>query len=236
MVVQHSKKERRFHELYCGAIAGWEKEKENLSKELHDGVCQDFAHVKIDLENIFSKIKENQSDMNVSVSRELNPHFERTIRDLRKSIGKLRMFMGNLSYFPMPDSGLINALKSYLRGVSGRHEMKINFHAQKNIIKLEKEQEIAFFRIVQEAVQNIVKHAKAKNVWIDISKIKNRLILAVKDDGKGFLPRQKMTKGGANNYGLFYMQERCAFLEGKFAITSQRGKGTKILISIPLEE
>jgi len=138
--------------------------------------------------------------------------------------------MEDLVLPPIHETGFVNALKRYAEGVGRRYGIKVHLKIQKDVSGLGNEKEILVFRIIQEALNNIVKHAHAKNAWVDMGQIQQMIILAIRDDGKGFSLKRKKKA----NYGLYYMRERTNMLDGRFAIESTINKGTKILISIPI--
>ncbi len=98
------------------------------------------------------------------------------------------------------------------------------------ILRLPQEMEIAAFRLVQEAVQNAYKHAEATNIEVKIEFKPNRVIMVIKDDGKGFNPTEKK----ASSFGLIGMKERVNMLAGQLTIRSEPEKGTAIVIAIPI--
>ena len=225
---------RKFKRLYYELIAVREKEKKNLAHELHDGVCQDFAQVKIDVENYFYRQRKEGRGASPEEHAQHIYETEQIITGFRNAIQKLRSFMDGLDSPLIQDAGLYDALAKYFEGISQRWGIKIHFKAQPRRSGLKREKEIVLFRIIQEALQNIIKHSRATDAWVNISFIKNKLVLVVKDNGKGFFPDKiKKIKQGSG-YGLHYMRERCSFLGGQFAIRSQGNEGTKILVSVPL--
>jgi two-component system sensor histidine kinase UhpB len=96
---------------------------------------------------------------------------------------------------------------------------------------------IACFRIVQEALTNVVRHARARHVWIELSQREGLLELVVRDDGEGFdVPRTLERAASSGNLGLIGMRERVEILGGQLEINSQSGQGTRIHVRLPLSE
>jgi signal transduction histidine kinase len=97
--------------------------------------------------------------------------------------------------------------------------------------------EIGLYRIVQEAITNIVRHAQATNATIELTRVADRIEILVTDDGRGFdVPAQWRAQPGGRGLGILGMQERVAVLGGEFGIESAPGRGTSVRASVPLEE
>jgi signal transduction histidine kinase len=115
--------------------------------------------------------------------------------------------------------------------VEGRADIKARLLVDENLV-LSKEREIALYFITQEALNNILRHAHAKNVSITFKRNRQNVILEIKDDGRGF-DTQSVDEGGL---GLRNMKDRAEKMDAKFTITSRPGKGTKITILIPRDD
>jgi two-component system sensor histidine kinase DegS len=126
--------------------------------------------------------------------------------------------------------GFIEAAKSYLLEFEERHHLPCQFNSTISELNIIPQQSVALFRILQEALNNVVKHAKAKAVKIHMSIHINKLILEIKDNGIGF---DENNKGRQDSYGMIGMKERVILLEGKLTITSNTGKGTCVKVEMP---
>ena len=128
-------------------------------------------------------------------------------------------------------------MKKISSEVSALTSTEVSFENKTKFIKrLENNIETNLYRIVQEAVNNGIKYAKAKKIVISFEHNMNNLIVVVKDDGIGF-DYDKLNKSGhfgASGHGIFNMKERTAFINGNFNIETTVGKGTKITITLPL--
>jgi len=105
----------------------------------------------------------------------------------------------------------------------------------RNTLILVPQIENTVFNIVQESINNAKKHARARNIWVSLRRISNKLIIVIQDDGQGFdvsLQQDQATKRGS--YGLLNMRERAAAVNGDIGITSVRGRGTTITLTVPL--
>jgi signal transduction histidine kinase len=113
--------------------------------------------------------------------------------------------------------------------------MEVNFFSRRIPKHFDQRKELAIYRIAQEALTNVIRHARAKNVFVNLVKKDDKLSLSVEDYGVGFNQDKamKITKG-KGPLGLLIMRERTIQLDGEFTIESQPGKGTHVLVEIPL--
>jgi signal transduction histidine kinase len=136
----------------------------------------------------------------------------------------------------LDDLGLVAAVRLHLDRQAGLGNFHPHFKSFDLDGRLAPEVETTCFRIAQEAFTNVLRHASAKNVWVELSMDgKDHLILRVRDDGKGFDPmRESSRKEGTGSLGLLGMEERVALLHGSISIESAPGRGTGITARIPL--
>jgi len=127
--------------------------------------------------------------------------------------------------------GLAAALRQHVAMVNDRYGFTAQFEMVGIQDRLPDELEIAYYRIVQEALNNVVRHARAKRVDVILEQRGNNLVLVIEDDGIGFNPEAVMRKGG--RLGLFGMRERTEMLGGELIIESKPGKGTTIVVEVP---
>jgi two-component system sensor histidine kinase UhpB len=132
----------------------------------------------------------------------------------------------------LDDLGLIPTLRWYLANQARSTGLTISFSGSSPTNHLAPEIETACFRIVQEAVTNIIRHAHAKNVWVEFQQnAGDQVSLSVKDDGNGFDPSLALARWDSNSrLGLAGMQERVRILGGKIDIQSRGGQGTQIVV------
>ncbi len=204
-------------------IEAQEEERRRLSREIHDGPAQMLANVMLrsDLvERIFNErgIKEALDEM-------------KNVRKLvRSALYEVRRIIYDLRPMALDDLGLVPTLKKYLATTEEYNNIKISFTSMGDERRLESKYEVALFRLIQEAVQNAVKHAEPSEIHVAIEmKPKNANIL-IKDDGKGFDPAIKKEK----SFGLMGMRERVDMVHGELKIDSSEGQGTIVMIQIPI--
>ncbi|WP_078594263.1 sensor histidine kinase [Evansella clarkii] len=205
-------------------IEAQEEERKRLSREIHDGPAQMMANVMLRSE-LVERVYEQQG-----VEEAL-----KEIRDLKKmvkdSLAEVRRIIYDLRPMALDDLGLIPALEKYIKHIKEHYDFDIQFSYLGKPRRLQADQEVALFRLIQESVQNVHKHAKATEVQIKIELKPSLATVVIKDNGKGFDTSVK--KEGS--FGLLGMRERINMLEGKLSIDSKQGKGTLVMVQIPVE-
>lgn len=135
----------------------------------------------------------------------------------------------------LDDLGLEPAIKRYLNNYNEQYGLQINYLFFGQQRRLDSTVEVALFRIIQEMVTNIRKHAMAKNAVVKIELLRKKINIYVKDDGIGFDPDMIITDRDGEGYGLIGMRERIQLLKGEMNIISAPGQGTSISVSVPLD-
>jgi signal transduction histidine kinase len=136
----------------------------------------------------------------------------------------------------LDDLGLVAALDRYVKDYAEKHGLNADFHAGSlDTGRLPPQEETALYRIAQEALTNVVKHAGAENVSILLEQRDNTAVLIVEDDGKGFdLEAVTRAGGRAQRLGLLGMEERASLIGGRLTIESRPGGGTAVFVEIPI--
>ncbi len=204
-----------------------EKDRQDVAMELHDHIGQNLTALKLNLEMIDSRFKHIDTELWAFI-KAAEAKAIQTLKDIK-----------SISYGLMPGIldplGLVPSLRELFNEVQEHRCIKINFF-NKNVPKrFNQAKELAIYRIVQEALTNIVKHAKAKNVFVNLLMKGNAIFLSVEDDGIGFEQEgtMKISKG-KGPLGLVIMRERAIQLDGELTIESLMGKGTHLLLEIPI--
>jgi signal transduction histidine kinase len=202
-----------------------ESERRHIARELHDEIGQALTMVKINLQTI-----QRISDP-VLISQQV----EETIKIIEPTLGQVRNLSLRLRPSLLDDLGLVAALRWYLDRQSRRAGFALQFNADPLKERLPTEIETACFRIVQEAITNVIKYSKAKEVDIVLRHADRFLELIVRDTGVGFnvaLAQAKAAEG--SSFGLLSMAERAALVGGSFDIQSELGRGTEIRACLPI--
>ncbi|MBP7497391.1 MAG: HAMP domain-containing protein [Bacteroidales bacterium] len=200
-------------------IDGQELERKRLSRELHDGLGQSLIALKMKLESV--------SDADINELLKINTETKEGIDNI---INEIRRISNNLLPAVLDKLGIINALKSLCNDIRDNSGLNICFENDLNTIKFSDLQKMYIYRIVQEALNNIVKHSSATEAKVILKHTDKGLLLNISDNGKGF-DIEKIIKHSSG--GLVNMRERTTLLKGSFKIDSDT-KGTNINISLPL--
>jgi len=221
-------REKLLANLLHQVVSAQEGERQRIARELHDGAGQILTGLGLGLaaaeESVFvsRKLAAKQLNEMKRLSTQALEELHNVIRDLRPSV--------------LDDLGLVPALKAQVRALESRTDVKADFSVEGKSRRMPAELETIVFRIGQEALTNVTKHANAKSVSMRLLFSKNCLKLLVKDDGQGFDP-ERVLRPGENRrmaWGLLGMQERVGLVGGVCFILSKPGEGTLIHATIPL--
>lgn len=206
-------------------IEGQEEERKRLARDLHDGIGQMLTGLKLDSEQLKSLPFVNEKQ---------RKSFEEHQKLIDETIEATRTVSFNLMPSVLTDFGLSSAIRLLLERTAKGVDFKASFNDLTDNISIPNKVENNLYRITQETLNNIIKHAKAKKVSIILSNEKDKYIsLVVIDDGKGFdIKKSKKSRVGGN--GLGNLQTRVRLLNGTIKIESEPGKGTSIFVKIPL--
>jgi signal transduction histidine kinase len=201
-------------------LDGQEIERQRLSRELHDGLGQSLIAIKLRLESLDS---------------DADPEAQQIIDNIRKSFNRLidevRRISNNLMPAALHEFGLENALRNHCEELSAQTNINLRFSNNGNPVVMSRKTKTYLYRIAQEALNNVVKHAKASQVKVSLHKEAGSVQLIVEDNGRG-INQEESCKGKGN--GLYNMRERVNLLHGTMEIKTAAGKGTAISIHLPL--
>lgn len=206
-----------------------EEERKRIAREIHDGPAQSIVNLSLKLE--ICKRYLSASDME-NLASEMNILGE----SIRSSVKEIRTIIYDLKPSILED-GLISAIQKHIETFSASDGLKISFIYRGNDSGIEYYMTSTIFRMVQEALSNVKKHAEADNIHIRLVLTNARITLDIIDDGKGFIAEELMTrkfdrlKGG---FGIQGIRERLELVSGSLDIQSSPGKGTKLHIEIPV--
>ena len=203
-----------------------EQERKRLAREIHDQVIQDMLGVNYHLEEI-----EASRNLSVDLRDELM-----TVRsDIRDMVSELRHICGTLRPPTIDSLGLGPALQSFTRDWSKRADIAVILELDPDLSRLPEAIELSVFRIVQEALNNVRKHAGAHQVTVRLMHTSPRgLMLSIADDGRGLPPDFSLAKLSAQgHYGMIGIGERVVLLGGRVNFETQPGGGTLVQVEIP---
>lgn len=205
-----------------------ENERKRVAREVHDGPAQYLANAVLRLDVCERFLKEGGVESAINEIENLRETLKSNLADIRRFISDLRPML-------LEDLGLIPALKKYIEDWSNFSGIKVDFKmlGEESNIK-GKDIEIALFRIVQEALSNVYKHAQASFAKVIIEIGDDFVGALIQDNGMGFnLDEAKKLSVEKGSMGIFSMEERTRALGGTFKIFTEKGKGTKVIVKIP---
>ncbi|MDJ0815248.1 MAG: PAS domain S-box protein [Desulfobacterales bacterium] len=211
-------------------IKAQENERNRIAGYLHDHVAQDLSSLKIGLETLFDNHWEMSDDIKSKIG------------DMSKMLQDSIIAVRDLSYDLHPSGmdqlGLIRTVYQYCDDFSEKNNVSVDFYtAGMKDLKLDFDTEINLYRLIQESLNNVKKHAHADHVTIRIVASSPNIILRIEDNGKGFDVESRLARSLQEKcMGLSSMEERVSLLNGRMSIKSQPSKGTRILIEVPCKE
>lgn len=222
-------KERVRSELLARVIRAQEEERQRIARELHDGIGQSLNALIFGLNAVTTamqqapeKVPELLEQLRISTSDTVK-ELQHIIYDLRPSI--------------LDDLGLVRAIHWYAKERLESQGVRVLLDMPDETVRLPAEVETALFRIGQEAMTNISKHANAREVRVSLQVDPHRVRMEIADDGVGFDPNTLLgVEGHRRGWGLLGMQERAALLGGQLTIETKPGHGTCIRVVLPLQE
>lgn len=227
MALRESEKKLRL--LSSHLLTVQEREQRRISFELHDELGQALTVLKLRLRSVEKRLAEDQA--------ELKKECEGTLNHVDEIIENIRRLCRDLSPSLIEDLGLRAALRWRIEDFEKHFNVKASIEMAEIDDLFPIETQIIIYRIFQEALTNIGKHAQAAHVSVTTKKNENNVSFMVEDDGKGFDVHQIESKfSRERGMGLTAMNERARMLGGDFEISSQEGKGTKITLSINYNE
>jgi len=204
-----------------------EAERRHLARELHDDIGQGLTALKLNLEAL-ARGRDGAA---------LEARIGEALETTRHTIERVRQLSLNLRPLQLDDLGLAAALRSHLDRQAKLGGLAPHFEIQEVPLKLPADVETACFRVAQEAINNIVRHSKAANVWLRLFLAGERLALSVRDDGAGFDVAAAQRRAAAGeSLGVVSMEERVALAGGTLQIHSAPGQGTVVVASFPMGE
>jgi signal transduction histidine kinase len=205
-------------------IRAQEEERSRVARELHDDLNQRLALLSIELEQLGQRIPVKQSAIRARVE-----HLRTQAEEISSEVHRLSY---QLHPAKLDHLGLIAATKSYCDEVSSHQCLKIKFRHETIPATLPKDLTLAIFRIVQESLNNVVKHSGATEVNVALEGTAETVRLSVLDNGRGFDVASIASKRGL---GFISMRERLRLIGGEMSVMSKPSLGTQISVSVPLQ-
>jgi two-component system sensor histidine kinase UhpB len=202
-----------------------EIEKKRLSRELHDQVGQSLTALGINLNII-------RAEVAAYASKSLLSRLDDSVELVEQTTQRIRDVLTNMRPPVLDDYGLVAALKWYSRRFHQRTNIIMTVEGYELSPRLPSRQENVLFRIAQEALTNVAKHARASQVIVSIEERSGSISMIITDNGIGFNPSQLTNPRGSQGWGLMTMTERAEAEGGKFKIQSQPASGTQVIVEV----
>lgn len=200
-----------------------EEERTKIAREIHDELGQQLTGLKMDM--AWLKKRNNQND------DEIKDKFDDALQLIDATVNSIRRIATELRPSIIDDLGLNAALEWQVNDFAERMDVELEYNNDFDDMAIAPNFSIGLFRILQESLTNIAKHAKAKKVMVDIARVEDMVQLTVQDDGVGF---DTSAKPADQCFGLLGIKERTYMMKGDCIIHSMPGEGTKIGIRIPV--
>ena len=212
---------REDSELSRHLLRAQQEERKRISRELHDETGQGLMLLRLQLGMLASKVQTRDSQEKLKEATDL---LDRTIAGLGRIIGRL-------SPRALQELGLTGAIRKEARELGKNTGIRTRLSLAEQFGNLDPEIEVAAYRCVQQALNNVAKHAQAKNVTIELHRDGYKLALTIEDDGIGI---SKAMQARSKGFGLVGMRERVAVLGGTIRIGRNGARGTRVRITFPI--
>jgi signal transduction histidine kinase len=223
--LRESQKELR--RLSSRLLSAQEEERRKISRELHDELGQSLTLVKFQLRSVEKQLREDQE-----VLRE---ECERILQYLNTVIENVRRMSKDLCPFILEDLGLTQALRWLAGNVERNHDIRVGLDLPDIDGLFSRSAQTGIYRIVQEALTNIVKHSGAGNSTVAVRRSEGELLISIDDDGQGFDLKEVSARDAATRgMGFMSMTERAGMLGGALEFWSEPGKGARISVRVPV--
>jgi signal transduction histidine kinase len=206
-------------------LSAQEEERRRISRELHDVIAQTLTGINIRLATLKKEA--------LAGTRGLDRNIARTQRLVEKSVNIVHEFARELRPAVLDDLGLIPALHSFVKLFSRRTRIHVHLKVFAGVEQLDSDHRTVLYRVAQEALTNVSRHAHASRVEVSIQKQGDGICMKISDNGKSFEVERVLNARGRKRLGLLGMRERVEMVGGHFGIESAPGRGTTIIAQIP---
>jgi signal transduction histidine kinase len=229
LLAQSERLQEQLRQLSRQILLTQEEERREISRELHDVIAQTLTGINLRL----AALKKDAA----LDTKGLDRNIARTQKLVEKSVNIVHQFARELRPAVLDDLGLIPALHSFVKIFSKRTRIHVRLKVFAGVEHLDgnndNEKRTALYRIAQEALNNVARHAKAGRVELNIQKIHRAVRMEISDDGKSFEVEHVLRARGNKQLGLLGMRERVEMVGGTFCVESGPGKGTTVRVEIP---
>jgi len=219
--------QKKLRQLTHQIITAQEEERKEISRELHDEVVQTLVGINVELSALGRGASIGLGTLQEKIAR--------TRQLVEKSVKAVHQFARELRPAVLDDLGLIPALHAYSKSLAERKKIKIQMTAFGGVEALGAAKRTVLFRVAQEALNNVARHARATQVQVSISEISGRIRMEINDNGKSFNVDKTLAASSNKRLGLVGMKERVEMVGGCLTIESKPGHGTTVRAEIPFK-
>ena len=206
-------------------LSAQEEERKRISRELHDLVAQTLTGINVHLANLRIEAVQNTAGFTKNIAR--------TQKLVERSVDKVHRFARELRPALLDDLGLVPALHSFMKSFTEETGIRVSLTAFAGVETLSSAKRTTLYRVAQEALTNVARHAHAGRADVRIKQLPNAVRMQIKDDGRSFDAERLLHSRKNKRMGLLGMRERVEMVGGKFTIESTPGNGTTIAAQIP---
>lgn len=228
LLEQSDRLQEQLRRLSRQILFAQEEERKKISRELHDVIGQTLAGINIRLATLKREAATNTKGLDRNIAR--------TQRLVEKSVNIVHRFARELRPAVLDDLGLIPALHSFLKNFTARTGVHTHLTAFAGVEEIGTARRTALFRVAQEALTNVSRHAHANHVRIEIRQQPDGIVMKVQDDGQAFDVTRALSGRGSKRLGLLGMRERLEMVGGHFSVESAPGQGTTVTALLPPEK
>jgi len=209
-------------------LTAQEEERKKISRELHDVIAQTLTSINVRLAALKKEAALNTKGLERNIAR--------TQQLVEQSVNTVHRFARELRPTVLDDLGLIPALHTFMKTFREQTGIRVSLSAPAAVNKVSSDKRTVLFRVAQEALTNVARHAQASQAEVTIQKLDGRVCMKIKDNGKGFQTERVLYGKKKNRLGLLGMRERLEMVGGNITIESTSGTGTTLQAQIPLAD
>ena len=224
---QSRRLQKELRQLSRGILLAQEEERKRISRELHDVIAQVLTSINVRLAVLKTESMANTSGLTKNITQ--------TQRLVEKSVDIVHQFAYDLRPAVLDHLGLIPALDSFMTSFRKKTGIRVRLTVPAKVEELSSAKRTVLYRVVQEALANVVRHAHAGRVKVAIQRLPNAVGMDISDNGRGFEMSRVLLGGRCKRLGLIGIRERVEMVDGQFTVQSAPGRGTAIRVLIPFD-
>jgi signal transduction histidine kinase len=228
LLAQSDRMQEQLRQLSRQILSAQEDERKKISRELHDVIAQTLTGINIRLAALKKEAGLNTEGLERSITR--------TQKLVEKSVDIVHQFARELRPAVLDDLGLIPALHSFVKNFARRTRLHIGLKIFAGVEALDINKRTILYRVAQEALNNVSRHAQASRAEVRIQKQAQGIVMKIRDNGKSFSVDGALRVKGGKHLGLLGMRERLEMVGGTFCVESAPGQGTTIVAEIPFDK